>query len=319
MDAEQLQSQLQQQAGQLQQQSQQLQQLSEQLTSEHQSRVQLEQQLQQQHALATVRTLKPPETDGKRPTPEHFAEAFEVYVQQKGIELSSAAACQLAATFLRDAALDWYVIYQQQVSAGTAAPFSSWQQMKQAFFRRFCPYDTHELARSRLDRLIQLRSVAEYTASFTGLMLQLPAMDEGARTHCYVRGLKPTVRVQVALHQPQSLDAAVSLAMAADTMLFSGGLATLSPFGSIGGGSSSGGFRNAAFGSRPGGSSSSHPTPMELGSLQRASQRNPQQSAAGSRVPYYSWHHRPGHSTADCRQRARSMRTQHPDGKAAKQ
>jgi hypothetical protein len=102
MDAEQLQSQLQQQAGQLQQQSQQLQQLSEQLTSEHQSCVQLEQQLQQQHALATVRTLKPPETDGKRPTPEHFAEAFEVYVQQKDIELSSAAACQLAATFLRD-------------------------------------------------------------------------------------------------------------------------------------------------------------------------------------------------------------------------
>ena len=304
---------------QLSQQSAQIQQLSEQLTLEHQSRLQLQQQLQQQQALSTVRTPKPPETDGKRPTPEHFAEAFEVYVQQKGIELSSAAACQLAATFLRDAALDWYVIYQQQVSAGTAAPFSSWQQMKQAFFRRFCPYDTHELARSRLDRLTQARSVAEYTASFTGLMLQLPAMDEGTRTHCFVRGLKPTVRVQVALHQPKSLDAAISLAMAADTMLFSGGLATISPFGSIGGSSSSGGSRPAAFGSRPGGSSSNHPAPMELGSLQRVSQRNPQQSPASGRVPYCSWHHRQGHWTADCRQRARSMRTQHPDGKAAKQ
>jgi uncharacterized protein (DUF2345 family) len=100
---------------QLSQQSAQIQQLSEQLTSEHQSRLQLQQQLQQQQALSTVRTPKPPETDGKRPTPEHFAEAFEVYMQQKGIDLSSAAACQLAATFLRDAALDWYIIYQQQV------------------------------------------------------------------------------------------------------------------------------------------------------------------------------------------------------------
>lgn len=35
----------------------------------------------------------------------HFAKALEVHVQQKGVDLSSAAACQLAATFLRDAAL----------------------------------------------------------------------------------------------------------------------------------------------------------------------------------------------------------------------
>jgi hypothetical protein len=65
--------------------------------------------------------------------------------------------------------------------------------------------------------------------------------------------------------------------------------------------------------------SSSHPAPMELGSLQRAPQRNPQQPPTSGKVPYCSWHHRQGHWTADCRQRARSMRTQHPDGKAAKQ
>lgn len=305
---------------QLSQQSEQLQQLMQQLALERQSRVQLEQQLQQQHVMASVRTPKPPETDGKKPTPEHFSEAFEVYVAQKGVNLNSPAACQLAATFLRDAALDWYVIHQQEVSAGRAAPFTSWQQMKQAFMQRFAPYDTHELARSRLDRLLQTRSVAEYASQYTALMLQLPAMDEGTRIHFFVRGLKPAVRVQVALHQPQSLDAAVSLAMAADTMLFSGGLAALNPFGSFGGSSSGGGggYRNPAFGSRPSGSSS-HPAPMELGSLQRAPQRNPQQPPTSGKVPYCSWHHRQGHWTADCRQRARSMRTQHPDGKAAKQ
>jgi len=296
---------------QLSQQAEQVRQLSEQLSMERHSRLELEHQLQQQHALSTVRTPKPPETDGRKPTPEHFAEAFEVYAQQKGIDLSSVAACQLAATFLRDAALDWYVIHQQEVSAGKAAPFSSWQQMRQAFFQRFCPYDTHELARSRLDKLAQTRSVAEYASQYTGLMLQLPQMDEGTRVHFFIRGLKPTVKVQVALHQPQSLDAAISLAMAADTLLFSSGLAASSPFGSIGGGSAHSGFSGKF------GSSSSHPAPMELGSIQHASAHFSQQSAS-SKVPYCSWHKCKGHSTADCRKRASFMRAQPAGGRAGK-
>lgn len=302
---------------QLAQQSEQIHLLSDQLALEHQARVELQQQLQQQHALSTVRTPKPPQTDGKTPTPEHFAEAFEVYTEQQGVDLRTPAACRLAATFLRDAALDWYVTYQKAVAAGRAAPFSSWQQMRTAFLQRFSPFDTHELARSRLDKLVQIRSVAEYASQYTGLMLQLPQMDEGTRTHFFVRGLKPTVRMQVALHQPQSLDAAISLAMAVDTMLFSGSLAAIGPFGSsISSGSNV--PRGSAFSSRPGGSSSSRPTPMELGSL-RASQRPSHPPAASSgKVPYCSWHKRTGHWTADCRQRASSLRA-HADGKAAKQ
>jgi hypothetical protein len=308
MEQEQLQAQL----GLL---SQQLHQLSEQVALEQQARLGLEQQLQQQQALSAVRTPKPPETDGRKPTPEHFAEAFEVYVQQKGLDLGTPAACRLAATFFRDAALDWFVIHEQEVAAGRAAPFTSWQQMKQAFLQRFSPYDTHELARSRLDKLIQVRSVADYASQFTGLMLQLPSMDEGTRIHFFVRGLKPAVRVQVALHQPQTLDAAISLAMAADTMLFGGGLAAFSPFSSSSGGGSA--HSMPAFNSRPVGSS--RPAPMELGCLQRAPHPSAQPSAASSKVPYCSWHKCQGHSTADCRQRARVMRSQRAGGKAAKQ
>lgn len=296
--------------------SQQLQQLSKQVALEQQARMGLEQQLQQQQALSAVRTPKPPQTDGRKPTPEHFAEAFEVYVQQKGLDLGTPAACRLAATFLRDAALDWFVTHEQEVAAGRAAPFTSWQQMKQAFVQRFSPYDTHELARSKLDKLIQVRSVADYASQFTGLMLQLPSMDEGTRIHFFVRGLKPAVRVQVALHQPQTLDAAISLAMAADTMLFGGGLAAYSPFSSSSGGGSAHSF--PAFSSRPAGSS--RPVPMELGSMQRAPQHpSAQPPAASGRVPYCSWHKCQGHATADCRQRARFMRSQRAGGKAAKQ
>ena len=297
---------------QLAQQAEQIRQLSEQLGLERQSRLELETQLQQQHALSSARTPKPPETDGRKPTPEHFAEAFEVFAQQKGIDLNSTAACQLAATFLRDAALDWYVIHQQEVTAGKTAPFSSWQQMRQAFFQRFAPFDTHELARSRLDKLVQQRSVADYAAAYTGLMLQLPQMDEGTRIHFFVRGLKPAVRVQVALHQPQTLDTAISLAMAADTLLFSSGLSASGPFSSSVGGSSSA-FRRPA---GQFGSSGNYPAPMELGSMHR--NQPPPFPASSSSVPYCAWHQCKGHSTANCRQRARAMRSQPASGKAAK-
>jgi hypothetical protein len=53
---------------QLSQQAEQVRQLSEQLSMERHSRLELEHQLQQQHALSTVRTPKPPETDGRKPT-----------------------------------------------------------------------------------------------------------------------------------------------------------------------------------------------------------------------------------------------------------
>jgi hypothetical protein len=43
---------------------------------------------------------------------------------QRGVDLNTPQACQIAATFLRDATLDRYVSHQQQVTAGTAQQLS---------------------------------------------------------------------------------------------------------------------------------------------------------------------------------------------------
>jgi hypothetical protein len=68
----------------------------------------------------------------------------------------------------------------QQVTAGTAQQFSGWQQMKKAFQQCFQPYDMQEEALKGLNRLVQLRSVAEYTSKFVEYMLQLPGMLDSA-------------------------------------------------------------------------------------------------------------------------------------------
>lgn len=310
---------------QLEQQSHQLADLHQRLQHETQAREHSEQQLHQAQALAQVRVPKPPETDGKKPSPQHFAEAFEVYMAQRGVDLNTQQACQIAATFLRDAALDWYVAYQQQVVAGAVQQFAGWQQMKELFQQRFQPYDMQEEALKGLDRLVQLRSVADYSSRFIELVLQLPGMLETMRIHYYCAGLKHPIAVQVRMQQPHTLQAAISAAMAADSILFSSAAAAFGPYGSYRGAPF---HSHKPFGGPSGGSSCGRynaPAPMELGSLrqqqqqQRGSSQQPAPSPSSGSVPYCSWHKRQGHWTRDCKKRASALRSQHAGGSAGKQ
>lgn len=300
--------------------------LAEQLAQEQQLRQRTEQQFSQQQLLLSLRTPKPPETDGSKPTPEHWARAIEVYAAEKGLSLDSPEVVKFASTFMRDAALDWFVIYQQDVVAGKAAPFATWQQFKAAFIQRFSPFDTCELARRNLDKLVQTRGVAEYAQRFTRLMLQLPTMDAGTRVHAFVKGLKPAVQVEVAMHHPESLDAAISLAMAADNLLFSSGFMGSGALGNSSNSGNSSRYRRSSTGfsgsrqygtGAPSSTHSNGPIPMELGGMQQQQQHPPSTpipSGASSSRPYCSWCQRLGHSTRDCRRRASNFRSQHAPG-----
>jgi hypothetical protein len=79
----------------------------------------LRQQLQQNQRLS-VKVPKPPTTNGKAPSPSHFAEAFEVYANHCRLDLTTPEAVLEAAPYLRDQALDWYYQHQHEVAAGTA-------------------------------------------------------------------------------------------------------------------------------------------------------------------------------------------------------
>jgi hypothetical protein len=297
--------------------------LRQSIHQEQNARQQAEHRLQQLQVLSTLKVPKPPETDGVKPTPEHFCEAIETYFEQKGVDVNTPAACAFVATFLRDAAMSWYTQHRLDVQSGVAAPFSSWAEMKAAFLAHFSPYDVQEVARSKLDKLTQTRSVADYSRQFGALMLQLPQMDTGTRIHHYLSGLKPFVRSWVATHQPKTLENAISMAVATDTMLYSSGMAAGNPFsGSSSGVGSSSGRRGAQPGSSKqfGGSGSygryHGSTPMELGAMQRQAPRFKQQS--GGSEPYCSFHKSHTHWTRDCRQRAQYMQSQHATGNAGK-
>ena len=196
------------------------------------------------------------------------------------------------------------------MAAGTTAAFSSWWEFKAAFISRFAPLSLNEQARNRLDRLVQTRSASAYADQYNILMLQLPHMETHDRIHNFIRGLKPALRLQVQLQNPQSLDVAFAMAIAADDMMFRS-----SSYGAAYPGSSSGfGSRRyrSSYGNPPAGTAGS---PMELGSMQHQ-QQQPQQYAQqrpnaapyhvaniSSSRPYCSFCRIPGHWTRDCRRR----------------
>jgi len=85
---------------------------------------------------------------------------------------------------------------------------------------QFQPVNNTKNARARLDQLKQKTSVRLYNTEFREVMMQLPNMHEDDRIHAYIKGLKPRVASQVAMHQPTTLLQAQGLADTMDTIQF---------------------------------------------------------------------------------------------------
>lgn len=101
------------------------------------------------------------------------------------------------------------------------SPDTTWNVFKQAFIKQFTPPDTANAARRELSQLRQKRlSVAEYTTRFQRLARLIPNLDTDSGLFMYLNGLEPETSKQVRLHQPSSLDEAISKATIVHSILY---------------------------------------------------------------------------------------------------
>ena len=132
--------------------------------------------------------------------------------------------------------------------------------------------DLVKAVRDQLANLRQQRSVHEYTAKMRELALQVPDLGDGELMDRFVRGLKDHIRREVELHYPNNLEEAILYAERTDRVDFrmrnnrqenSRGR-SMSNFGRNQPPATTQWQRQA--------SSSSGPTPMEIGSMKTNSQ-----------------------------------------------
>lgn len=269
---------------------------------------QLEGQLAAYASVCTtpLKLPKPPETNGRSPTPISWAYKMETYLLAQRANLADAACVTFAAAYLRDSALNWWLQVSRDAVEGRAPALDTWAKFKAAFVARFTPISPEVSAREELDRLTQTGPVSAYATTFTSLMLELPHMDEADRVHRFIRGLKPAVRMEIKLRQPKTLADAIELALQADSLLWTAGGRGRAQF-----------VPKPAF--RPV-NQREGPAPMELGSMQPADNgggstelNKLEQSNPSSRADVECYYcHQKGHFKRDCRKlkAAQSRRSQ---------
>lgn len=220
-------------------------------------------QQQNQQGLRGVKVPKPPTTNGRGKgtikTPRDWLRQFKNYLLAEGVNVNAEEPrlWPIFKSYLTDGAAVWADTYEQGVVQGAQPALLTFDAIHAAFLAAFETMDPARQARDRLDGLSQRTSVAEYNTIFNELMLGLSDMHAGDRLHAYIKGLKPTVRVQVELARPTTLQDAQDLATRVDTTLYRDRGRNNRGYN---------GFRRHNTGSNH----NTGPSPMELGNIETA-------------------------------------------------
>src|SRR6185437_2860915 len=81
-------------------------------------------------------------------------------------KMRGAVKVSLAASLLRDDAAVWWRNHVEQSDLGHEELITDWDDFKKMFIQQFKPVNATKLARDKLARLKQTRSVQEYATSF---------------------------------------------------------------------------------------------------------------------------------------------------------
>eukprot|EP00878_Enallax_costatus_P023132 GHUV01024593.1.p1 GENE.GHUV01024593.1~~GHUV01024593.1.p1 ORF type:complete len:257 (-),score=16.00 GHUV01024593.1:9-779(-) len=181
-----------------------------------------QQQQQQKKLPKTIKVPRPPEFNGKQPTPVNWCFSMHNYLFAEGGAdfLNTSTAVHTAAAYLRGTALNWWRQHEQEVHRGLTPEYENWYHFRDAVITQFTPVQPEVSAREKLDTLRQIRDVYSYANEFTSCMLELPSMGEGDRIHRFIMGLKPEIRAHVWLQNPTTLTKATELAVKADAVLW---------------------------------------------------------------------------------------------------
>ena len=171
---------------------------------------------------AVAKLASPASYDGKKHNLPDFLFKMEMYMAAIGVSEDSEDSVKLAAIYLTDAALTWWMERENRFrkmergDQGGEPRIRTWAAFCEAIKLQFKMLNKGRWARDMLRGLRQQSSVRDYTQKFQEYMLELPETAEEDRVYSYSAGLKPEIRRQVDVHNPSTLSHAIQIADALD-------------------------------------------------------------------------------------------------------
>ena len=142
--------------------------------------------------------------DGPRESALSYIARIDHYVQLWHLTVATLMA--LIPGTLTGSALDWYFRQPTRIT-------TDWKAFKEALVSAFKPGANRSALRAELNKRVQgtEESVSEYSKDIWHLC-DLCQCEEPTRTHTFIDGLRPEIRIYVHSRQPQDLEAAIALA-----------------------------------------------------------------------------------------------------------
>lgn len=138
---------------------------------------------------------------------------------------------------------------------------TSWDAFKAAVVSEFVSEDHVRRARDRLRRLKQVSSVSKYLSEFRNIVMTIPDILDGEKWDKFCTGLKYDVRLEVLKTAVTTFDDAAKIALRVDRAIWSAHVPK----------------------ANEGAGSSSDPTPMEIGNMEKRRAQNDAQRLADFR------------------------------------
>jgi hypothetical protein len=133
----------------------------------------------------------------------------------------AATRCYYASTGMKEAALHWYLARMTAHGNNNGVPWTNWNAFKTAVRTAFQPPNYQSYLRQQLQRLKQMGSVQDYTTQFQNIVGQIEEMGDLDQVAHYLDGLKPDTQKELAYQAPQTLEAAINLAVRYDSAMWS--------------------------------------------------------------------------------------------------
>ncbi|GAO47243.1 hypothetical protein G7K_1453-t1 [Saitoella complicata NRRL Y-17804] len=97
----------------------------------------------------------------------------------------------------------------------------TWDSIKRGLMKYFAPVNAARALRDEWHGSRQTTSVGEYVTRLNNLRIQIPEIRDIEFLDKFIHGLKPKVRLELELRNPQTLDEAIMIADRYDSITFS--------------------------------------------------------------------------------------------------